>query len=44
MATYNPTTGTGGMDASIRYETDRPEVRVRTQFMIVNLNSLKERW
>jgi hypothetical protein len=28
MATHNITDGTGGLDASIFYELDRPEVRV----------------
>jgi hypothetical protein len=28
MSTHNITDGTGGLDASIFYELDRPEVRV----------------
>jgi hypothetical protein len=28
MATYNVTDGTGGLDASTRFEQDRPEVSV----------------
>jgi hypothetical protein len=34
MATHNVTDGTGGLDASIFYELDRPEVRVIQSMLI----------
>jgi hypothetical protein len=38
MATHNITDGTGGLDASIFYELDRPEVRVMQWMSIANRN------
>jgi hypothetical protein len=38
MATHNITDGTGGLDASIFYELDRPEVRVMRSMSIVKRN------
>lgn len=36
MATFNIADGTGGLDASIRFERDRPEVCYDTRMYVVN--------